>query len=138
IVTTFNEGWVPSSSTADAYLPNRLREALGLMHNDRRLARDAYALSLLCASRRELKVIVARRDSQGNPLAPSRLLFMTSPDKVVERACRFFGELPAQAPRRNLLTPPGPPAGETPVPSTGKMPAPAQPRLVPPRPERLR
>src|SRR5207248_9646237 len=44
IVTTFNEGWVPSSSTADAYLPNRLREALGLMHNDRRLARHADAL----------------------------------------------------------------------------------------------
>ncbi|MBW8884842.1 MAG: PD-(D/E)XK nuclease family protein, partial [Planctomycetia bacterium] len=123
IVTTFNEGWVPSSSKADAYLPNRLREALGLMHNDRRLARDAYALSLLCAARRELKVIVARRDSQGNPLAPSRLLFLTNPEKVVARACTFFGELSTQPPRRNLLVPPGSP--------------PKKPRLIPPRPERL-
>lgn len=103
IVTTFNEGWVPSSATADAYLPNRLRQALGLLHNDRRLARDAYATALLAASRQNLKLVVARRDSQGNPLAPSRLLFLTTPDKIVERACRFFGVLPPQAPRRNLL-----------------------------------
>lgn len=103
IVTTFNEGWVPSSATADAYLPNRLREALGLLHNDRRFARDAYATALLAASRQELKLVVARRDSQANPLAPSRLLFLTNPDKVVERACQFFGELPLQVPRLNLL-----------------------------------
>src|SRR5262245_48924029 len=123
IVTTFNEGWVPSSATADAYLPNRLREALGLMHNDRRLARDAYYLALLCASQRELKLIVARRDSQGNPQTPSRLLFLATPEKIVQRACRFFGESPAQVARRNLLVPPGSP--------------PPKPRLVPPRPERL-
>ncbi len=121
IVTTFNEGWVPSSATADTYLPNRLREALGLLHNDRRLARDAYATALIAASRQELKLIVARRDSQGNPLAPSRLLFLTTPDKLVERACRFFGELPPQTPRRQLLLPSGPTS--------------PPPRLVPPLPE---
>ena len=55
LVTTFNEGWIPSVSTADALLPNRLREALGLMHNDRRLARDAYFVALLCASRQQLQ-----------------------------------------------------------------------------------
>jgi RecB family exonuclease len=130
IVTTLNEGWVPSSTTADAYLPNRLREALGLMHNDRRLARDAYALSLLCASRRELKVVVARRDSQGNPMAPSRLLFLTSPDKVVERAYRFFGPLEARAARRNLLMP------QTPSPPPS--PKGRRSSLVPPRPEPLK
>jgi ATP-dependent helicase/nuclease subunit B len=121
IVTTFNEGLVPSSANADAYLPNRLREKLGLMHNDRRLARDAYATALIAASRQELKLIVARRDSQGNPLTPSRLLFLTTPDKLVERACKFFGELPPQAPRRRLL-----PSGPTSPP----------PRLVPPLPEK--
>jgi ATP-dependent helicase/nuclease subunit B len=123
IVTTFNEGWIPSSSTADAYLPNRLREALGLMHNDRRLARDAYSLSLLLASRKELKLIVARRDSEGNPLAPSRLLFATDREQAVARACRFFGELPAPRPRRGLIVPPeGPPP---------------RPGLLRPLPERL-
>jgi len=62
-------------------LPNSLREALGLMHNDRRLARDAYALSLLIASRKELKIVVAKRDTQSNPLLPSRLLFLTDTEK---------------------------------------------------------
>src|SRR5262249_28289864 len=34
IVTTFNEGLVPSATTADAFLPNGLRQALGLLDND--------------------------------------------------------------------------------------------------------
>lgn len=123
LVTTFNEGWIPQATTADAFLPNRLREALGLLHNDRRLARDAYALALLCASRRELKVVVAHRDSEGNPLTPSRLLFLTDEDRVVARSIRFFGELPPQPPRRNLLLPRGGP--------------PAKSGLLLPRPKRL-
>ncbi|HMC10000.1 MAG TPA: PD-(D/E)XK nuclease family protein, partial [Pirellulaceae bacterium] len=123
IVTTFNEGRVPSATTADAFLPNRLRESLGLLDNDRRLARDAYALSMLIASRRELKVLVADRDTERNPLVPSRLLFLTDPDRVVARALRFFGGLPPQAPRRNLLVPPGGP--------------PPRSRLEPPRPQPL-
>jgi RecB family exonuclease len=105
LVTTFNEGWIPSASTADALLPNRLRESLGLMHNDRRLARDAYAASVLCASRRELRFVAAHRDSQGNPLAPSRLLFLAEPEIVARRAVQFFGDLPAALPRRSLLAP---------------------------------
>ena len=79
---------------ARRFLPNRLRQSLGILHNDRRLARDAYALSVLLASRQELQLIVARRDADGNPLAPSRLLFATDGDRVVSRAQRFFGDLP--------------------------------------------
>jgi hypothetical protein len=123
LVTTFNEGWVPSANIADAFLPNRLREALGLLHNDRRLARDAYALSLLLASRENMRLLVSRRDSQGNPLTPSRLLFQTDEGHIVSRALRFFGDLPPQWPRRNLL-----------MPTSGP-----QPRslLTPPRPKPL-
>ena len=62
IVTTFNEGFVPRASTADAFLPNRLRESLGLLHNDRRLARDAYALSLLVR-------VAARIEAASSPAA---------------------------------------------------------------------
>jgi hypothetical protein len=105
LVTTFNDGFVPSTTSTDAFLPNTLRETLGLMHNDRRLARDAYAVSLLIASRKELKVVVAKRDSQSNPLLPSRLLFLTDAETVIARGQRFFGDLPPQPPRRNLLAP---------------------------------
>ena len=126
VVTTFNEGYVPSALSADAFLPNRLRQHLGLLDNDRRLARDAYALSVLLASREKLKLLVAHRDTDGNPLTPSRLLFAADTDRVVERARAFFRELPAAPPRRNLLAaggtrlisalePPRPPAGIPPL-----------------------
>lgn len=103
IVTSFNEGFVPSSVTADAWLPNRLRQSLGLLHNDRRLARDAYALAALCASRQALRLIVAKRDGDANPLTPSRLLFLCPPEQLVRRAKALFGDLPPQPPRRRLL-----------------------------------
>jgi ATP-dependent helicase/nuclease subunit B len=123
LVTTFNDGFIPSTTSTDAFLPNTLRESLGLMHNDRRLARDAYSLSLLIASRKQLKVIVAKRDAQSNPLLPSRLLFLTNAEKAVARGRRFFGDLPPQPPRRNLLAP-----------ATG---AAAKSKIVRPLPQRL-
>ena len=108
VVTTFNDGFVPAATSGDAFLPNCLREKLGVVDNDRRLARDAYALSVLLASRKELKLIVGRRDADGNPLVPSRLLFAADADTVVRRALSFFTPPPA-APRRNLLAPPSGP-----------------------------
>ncbi|MDX1944884.1 MAG: PD-(D/E)XK nuclease family protein [Pirellulaceae bacterium] len=103
LVTTFNEGFVPTSTGGDPFLPNRLRAELGLLHNDRRYARDAYALALLVHSRAELKLLVARRDVEGNPLAPSRLLFAADEETVARRALSLFGDLPPTPPRRNLL-----------------------------------
>jgi len=123
VVTSFNEGLIPKSTSGETFLPNRLRHSLGVLHNDRRLARDAYALSVLLASRKELRLIVARRDADGNPLAPSRLLFATDPDRLVARAQRFFGDFPPTPPRRNLLTPRGGPQRRS--------------KLEPPRPRSL-
>ena len=103
VVTTFNEGFVPKSTVADSFLPNRLRRELGLLDNDRRYARDAYATSVLAHSRAELRLIVGHRDTDGNPLVPSRLLFAAEEDCVVQRARDYFGDLPPSPPRRNLL-----------------------------------
>ncbi len=92
VVTQFNEGIVPASLNADLFLPNQLRHALGVEDNDRRYARDAYSLSLLAASRRELKLIVGRRSAEGDPLAPSRLLFACDGETAARRARRFFAQ----------------------------------------------
>jgi hypothetical protein len=108
-VTSFNEGWVPKSAGRDPFLPDRLRQQLGLLDNDRRYARDAYATCVLLHSRAELQLVVAHRDVEGNPLAPSRLLFAADEDTVARRALRFFGDLPPSPPRRNLLVPTGKP-----------------------------
>ena len=105
VVTGLNEGRVPGSLNADLFLPNRLRLALGIEDNDRRYARDAYALSLLAASRSELKLIAGRRSADATPLAPSRLLFACDAETAAKRVaalfsasddCRPAAELPGQ------------------------------------------
>lgn len=90
IVTTFNDGHVPQAVNADPFLPNSVRAKLNLDDNARRFARDAYALSLMHASRPSLHLIVARRDAHGDPLPPSRLLFATDVETVARRAARLF------------------------------------------------
>ena len=91
VVTLFNEGFVPQSAGSDAFLPDRLRRELGLLHNERRYARDAYASCVLTHSRSELRVLFARHDTANNPLQPSRLLFTCPDDVLVRRALKFFG-----------------------------------------------
>ncbi len=97
IVTTLNEGFVPTSLNSDLFLPNELRRHLGLNDNSRRYARDAYAVTLLQHARRDVVWLVGRRDVDGNPLVPSRLLFATQPAELPERVLRFLaGESESQ------------------------------------------
>lgn len=90
IVCGVNEGLVPSSIDADPFLPDALRSRLGLQDNQRRYARDAYALSVLTATRQHFQAIVTRRNTDGEPLIPSRLLFACDAHTLAERALRFF------------------------------------------------
>ncbi|MCA9068376.1 MAG: hypothetical protein KDA84_05610, partial [Planctomycetaceae bacterium] len=90
IVTGMNEGIVPNSQNPDAFLPNSLRRQMNLDDNDRRLSRDAYALSLLAASRQELRLIVGRRTEANDPLNPSRLLFACENSELPERVKQLF------------------------------------------------
>ena len=126
VVTSFNEGIVPKSKTADPFLPNELRRQLALDDNDRRYARDAYALSVLAASRQNLRLIVGHRDVEGNPLAPSRLLFATEPDDVARRAVRLFSPPPPSPVRRVLA------AGLPPAPKASTLTPPRLPKLAEP------
>ncbi|MCE5303726.1 MAG: PD-(D/E)XK nuclease family protein, partial [Planctomycetaceae bacterium] len=89
VVTTFNEGRVPGSLNGDLFLPNQLRRAMGIEDNDRRYARDAYALAVLAASRRFLRLVVGRRNADGDPMMPSRLLFACDPTTTAQRVRRF-------------------------------------------------
>jgi ATP-dependent helicase/nuclease subunit B len=92
ILVGFNEGIVPASRNGDAFLPDTLRRQLKLEDNERRYARDAYALNVLVASRQELRVIVGRRTSAGDPLLPSRLLFATADENLAPRTLMCFKE----------------------------------------------
>lgn len=95
LVTSFNEGFVPTAARADPFLTETLRERLGLEHHGRRYARDAYQATVLVHSKR-FACVVGRRDSETNPLFPSRLLFTGPDEEVFARAQQWTKA--AQAP----------------------------------------
>lgn len=101
VVTSFNDGTVPQAVNSDPFLPNTMRGVLKLDDNERRYARDAYALALLQASRRRLDLIVGQRTSDGDPLAPSRLLLAGDDETILRRVRRLF--------RAESASPPPPP-----------------------------
>ncbi|MEO1998806.1 MAG: PD-(D/E)XK nuclease family protein, partial [Planctomycetaceae bacterium] len=90
VVTSFNEGHIPGSMNSHLFLPDRLRKHLGLLDNQRRLARDAYNLTLILQSRSEICFIAGRRTESGDPLTPSRLMLSTSPAEAASRLVRFY------------------------------------------------
>lgn len=90
VITNFNEGFVPDSVTSDTFLPNNLRLELGLGDNDQRYARDAYVLTAMLNSRKDLQLIIGRRDSRDDPMKPSRLLFATEPESIAGRVLSFL------------------------------------------------
>lgn len=90
VVTGMNDEHVPSSEVGHQFLPNELCKELGIDDNDRRYARDAYALTVIASVRDELRLIVGRRNGKGDPKKPSRLLFATDPQVAARRARAFF------------------------------------------------
>jgi RecB family exonuclease len=100
VVTGLNEGRVPESVHADPFLPDSLRARLGLVDNRARLARDLYAATLLCESR-DVTFVTGRRNKDGDPLAPSRLLFQCTPSETLQRVRRFLAPEPPRPTRAN-------------------------------------
>lgn len=90
ILSGFNEGFIPESINSDVFLPNSFRTRLGLRDNQRRYARDAYALTAMIRSRQRVRMITSRTDNKGNPMIPSRLWFAAEPASLPERVQRFF------------------------------------------------
>jgi len=90
VVTGMNEGVVPASLGADLFLPNQMRRELGIEDNQRRWARDAYALTVLAASGRRLTLVAGRRSPEGDPLVPSRLLLAGDAETTARRVRRMF------------------------------------------------
>lgn len=87
IVSGCNEHRVPESVNSDPFLPNALRSRLKLLDNDRRYARDAYALNAMIQCRKLVRVIAGSQTADGDPILPSRLLFACN---VTERAKRVI------------------------------------------------
>ncbi len=103
----FHEGCVPDALIGHAFLPNKLRTALGLTSNDQRLARDVYLLKelLACREGNDVKFFVALANAAGDIQKPSRLLFLCEEEELPVRACHLFDEIqetssPPEAPKK--------------------------------------
>jgi ATP-dependent helicase/nuclease subunit B len=98
IITGLNEGLIPESRFADPFLPDSLRQTLGLRCDATRFARDAFWLTYLIESRRRsgrIELIAGRTGPDGDPLLPSRLLFQCAPERLVDRVKLLFSRPPA-------------------------------------------
>ena len=88
VVVGLADTCVPGSITHDPLLPDSLRERLGLRTNRKRLARDAFLLSAINASRDAI-FFATRRGEEGDPRTPSRLLFRCAGETLAKRVRRF-------------------------------------------------
>jgi ATP-dependent helicase/nuclease subunit B len=101
ILAGMNEGSVPESITSDAFLPESLREHLGLRNNTQRFARDAYLLEALCRRRSKtgrIEILIPKTAADQTPLKPSRLLFQGASDTLIPRTKALFTETSSYKP----------------------------------------
>ncbi|MDY7110052.1 MAG: PD-(D/E)XK nuclease family protein, partial [Planctomycetota bacterium] len=112
VLVGVNDGRIPETISADPFLPDALRRALGLVRsNQRRYARDAYLLSAIRHSRDRLTLIAGRTDARGEPLPPSRLL-LACDDETLTRRIRAMCTVGADEARSGRALPIGaPPPG---------------------------
>jgi len=91
------EGLLPTRVDGHAFLPDSVRQALGIAHNASRYARDAYLLHALLASKSagDLRFSFSRFDQEGSPALPSSLLLRCPPADLPARVLKTFGEIPA-------------------------------------------
>jgi len=93
VMVDVNEGRIPEArSTSDAFLPDGLRRALGLRDAASRYARDVVLMNMSLRPRTFAAVLCCRRDDDGTPRMPSRLMLAADDDTVLRRVRAFYGE----------------------------------------------
>ena len=92
VIAGFNEGSVPDAVVGHAFLPDRLRQGLGLTSNERRAARDTYLLQALLASRPPgaVRIYLERVSGRNDARKPSSLLFLCDEATLTARAKKLF------------------------------------------------
>jgi ATP-dependent helicase/nuclease subunit B len=99
VVAGFNEGSVPDAVVGHAFLPDRLRQGLGLTSNELRTARDTYLLQALLASRppQAVRLYLERVSSRNDVRKPSSLLFLCDETTLTARAKKLFRDAESAA-----------------------------------------
>jgi ATP-dependent helicase/nuclease subunit B len=94
-IVGLNDGRVPEAIFGDPFLPETLRERIGLRSNEARFARDAYVLAAVASERRargRLDILFGKTSEGGDPLRPSRLLLQCRDSELPDRIDLLFGE----------------------------------------------
>jgi ATP-dependent helicase/nuclease subunit B len=91
ILTGVSDPFLPETVNADPFLPNALRNRLGIEDNRSRYARDAYRLTALVNSVSSTVLIAGRRTASGDPLRPSRLLLTGTDKELAQRILTLTG-----------------------------------------------
>jgi ATP-dependent helicase/nuclease subunit B len=91
VVVGLNHPFVPAAVTSDPFLPGQLRTRLRMADNDRRYARDVYAMHILLSSRSDVRFIVGRTGADRSPTPPSRLLAATPAADAARRVRTLLG-----------------------------------------------
>ena len=94
IITGMNDGAVPQMPGNEAFLPESLREQLGMRSESDRMARDVFLARTFMESRRcggRVCFITGKYGQDGEPLRASRLLLQCSDTELPQRALRLFG-----------------------------------------------
>ena len=99
VIAGFNEGSVPDAVVGHAFLPDQLRQGLGLTSNERRSARDTHLLQTLLASRppNAVRIFLERVSSRNDVRKPSRLLFLCDEATLTKRAKQLFRDAESAA-----------------------------------------
>jgi ATP-dependent helicase/nuclease subunit B len=91
VVNGLNHPFVPAGVTSDPFLPGTLRSRLRMEDNNRRYARDAYAMHLMITTRPCVRFIVGSTAADQTPTPPSRLLAAAPGADVARRIQRLLG-----------------------------------------------
>ena len=118
VVMGFNHPFVPEATTSDPFLPGTLRTKLRMSDNDRRYARDCYAMHLMITSRPDVRFVVGRRAADASPTPPSRLLAAATDQDVTRRVRMLMGD-PVRDVRIVSRWDRGPDVTDIPIPSIG-------------------
>ncbi len=110
VLTGMNDGVVPDAVVGDKFIPEALRGApyVGLKTNRDRFARDAYLLAALLGSRAKagrVDVLLGKETDAGDPLRPSRLLYLCRDEELPKRIETLFKE-PSDAPEMGFWNAP--------------------------------
>ena len=96
VLTDVNEGRIPHAPrTADPFLPDGLRRALGLRDAAAAYANDVVLMNLALRSRLHAAVLCCRHDTDATPRMPSRLMLAADDDTVLQRVRAFYAPDPA-------------------------------------------